>query len=422
MFRTTNKATLNSISFGFIMLLGALSALAAISTDIYLPATANMAESLNAKQEQVQLTLGIFFLGYGFGQLFFGPLSDSLGRRPVLLAGLYIYTVSSFLCALSPDIDFLIFNRLLQALGGCAAAVTSRAIIRDCTQGTVTARALAGVMSVIQIAPLIAPSIGGVILIFAPWPATFYTLTSYGLICIVAAHIWIKESHPKENRQSLHPFNIAKGYLECCLDKHVMLLLLAEISASIALLTFVTGSALIFGQYYGLSPQHYGLLFSLMGSGILTGAWLSTHYIIKIGTHSIIMGGLIVAACSSSVLMYLANYHPEKLTYIVAALWFCLLPCGAIRPNYIALGLQYLPKRIGTLSALFGAFSLGMGGVTAIIIGRFVHYTPIKMASMIALAFASSTICYLLWYVLSSKLQQKKWSSDLLNRKPKVQE
>tara|TARA_R110002167_G_scaffold166002_7_gene363042 strand:+ start:113 stop:1333 length:1221 start_codon:yes stop_codon:yes gene_type:complete len=404
--QVTNNATLNGISFGLIMLLGALSALAAISTDIYLPATASMAESLNAKQEQVQLTLGIFFLGYGFGQLFFGPLSDSLGRRPVLLAGLYIYTASSLLCALSTDIDFLIFNRLLQALGGCAAAVTSRAIIRDCTQGTETAKALAGVMSVIQIAPLIAPSIGGLILIFGPWPATFYTLAVYGLICIVSAHICIKESHPKAKRQSIHQFNIFKGYLECCLNKYVMLLLIAEFSAAIALLTFVTGSALIFSQYYGLSPQHYGLLFSLMGSGILTGSWLSKHYVGKVGTHSIIMCGLSIAAISSSVLLYLAHYSPEKLTYIVAALWFCLLPCGAIRPNYVALGLQYLPKRIGTLSAFFGAFSLGMGGITAIIIGGFTPYTPQIMAIMIAMAFTSSALCYLLWYVIDKKSRE----------------
>jgi len=403
MFKANNTTSVNSISFGFIMLLGALSALAAISTDIYLPATASMAESLNAKQEQVQLTLGIFFLAYGFGQLLFGPLSDSLGRRPVLLAGLYIYTVSSLLCALSTDIDFLIYNRLLQALGGCAAAVTARAIIRDCTQGTETARALAGVMSIIQVAPLIAPTIGGLILLLGPWPATFYTLTAYGLLCILAAHIWIKETHPTENRQSIHPFNIAKGYVECFKNKFVMMLLIAEVSASVALLTFVTGSALIFSQYYGLTPQHYGLLFSLMGSGILTGAWLSKHYVGKVGTHAVIVSGLFIATISSSTLLYLANYSPDKLYYIVATLWFCLLPCGVIRPNYIALGLQYLPKRIGTLAALFGAFSLGMGGITAIAIGGFVNYTPINMAFMIAIAFALSTLSYLLWYVMDRK-------------------
>lgn len=402
----THKATVNSISFSFILLLGALSALAAISTDIYLPATASMSESLNAEQGQVQFTLGIFFLGYGFGQLFFGPISDSLGRRPVLLIGLYIYTASSLLCALSTNIDFLIFYRLLQALGGCAAAVTSRAIIRDCTQGTETAKALAGIMSVIQVAPLIAPSIGGVILLFGPWPITFYTLAVYGLICIIFAHIWIKETHPREKRQSIHPYNIVKGYLEACSNKYVMLLLIAEVSAAIALLTFVTGSALIFSQYYGLSPQLYGLLFSLMGSGILTGSWLSKHYVSKMGTHFIIVSSLIVAACSSAVLLYLASYSPEKLAYIVVTLWFCLLPCGAIRPNYVALGLQYLPKRIGTLSALFGAFSLGVGGITAILIGGFARFTPINMAIMIALAFVSSTLCYLLWYVIDNKSRQ----------------
>ena len=404
--KATKDATLNSMSFGLILLLGALSALAAVSTDIYLPATASMAESLNAKQSQVQFTLAIFFIAYGFGQLLFGPICDSLGRRPVLLAGLYIYTLASLLCALSTNIDFLIFNRLLQALGGCAAAVTSRAIIRDSTQGLQTAKALAGVMSVIQVAPLIAPSIGGLILLFGPWPATFYTLTVYGLLCIIAAHIWIKETHPKDKRQSIHPYNIAKGYLQTCRNKYVMMLLLAEISASIALLTFVTGSALIFSQYYGLTPQYYGLLFSLMGSGILTGSWLSKHYVGKIGTHGVIVAGLGIAAFSSAALLYFAYLSPEKLYFIVASLWFCLLPCGTIRPNYVALGLQYLPTRTGTLSALFGAFSLGMGGLTAIFIGGFVQYTPLIMAIIIASAFASSTVFYFLWYGLNKRSEQ----------------
>jgi len=121
----------HNFTFRLIVLLGSLSALTALSTDIYLPALSSVGENLNATSLELQLTLGIFLIGYGFGQLFFGPLSDSLGRRPVLLFGIYLYTIASIACALSTHIDFLILNRLLQALGGCATAVTTRAIVRD---------------------------------------------------------------------------------------------------------------------------------------------------------------------------------------------------------------------------------------------------------------------------------------------------
>ena len=115
----------HNFTFRLIVLLGSLSALTALSTDIYLPALSSVGENLNATSLELQLTLGIFLIGYGFGQLFFGPLSDSLGRRPVLLFGIYLYTIASIACALSTHIDFLILNRLLQALGGCCLLYTS---------------------------------------------------------------------------------------------------------------------------------------------------------------------------------------------------------------------------------------------------------------------------------------------------------
>jgi len=388
-----------------VILLGALSALAAISTDIYLPAMASMADDLAADNTQIQMTLAIFFIGYGFGQLLFGPLSDSIGRKPVLLAGLCIYILASMACALSTDIDFLIASRLLQALGGCAAAVTARAIVRDTTREVHTAKAMSSIMAIVQIAPLIAPLIGGAILLYFSWSGVFFSLTIYGVVCIVVVSVWIKESHPVAKRQPFHLCNIIQGYREALGNANIVLLLMAEVAAAISLLTFVTGSAFIFSHHYGLSSSYFSSVFALMSTGLLLGSYLNRHYVALKGIEAVVTLCLIIGLLSSVALFALAMLAPEKHFWLMAVLWLSLIPCAAARANYIALGLQYLPSRTGTVAALFGAFSLGIGGIIAVLIGRFNPFTPLNMATMILSGYVLSAFFYSLWRFYNYRLR-----------------
>ncbi len=391
------KSQLPSISTRVIIMLGLLSALSAASIDIYLPALNAIALGLDATNAQAQMTIAIFFFGFGFGQLFFGPLSDSIGRRPVILTGLYLYVFASLACSFSNSIELLTFNRLLQAFGGCASAVTARAIIRDRTEGPYTAKALSSIVATVQVAPLIAPPVGGLILLFAPWPVIFHTLSIYGVACIFAAHLWVKESHPKENRQPLKLKNVALGYIETLRNPNIVLLLLAEISASFSLLTFIAGSALLFGKYYDVSAQSFSLLFVLVASGLIFGSYLSSRFVTSFGISKIINFCLVIGFFACIALLIISCYQPDNLYFIIASLWICLIPCATVRANYIAFGMQYMPTRSGTVSALFGAFGLSMGGIASIIIGKFTTFTPLHMAIMISFGFLSSTTFYLFW-------------------------
>jgi len=396
--------TQSTIKFKLVILLGGLSALGAFSTDIYLPALNSMADNLDAETSQVQVTLGIFFLGFGFGQLLFGPISDSLGRRPVLLIGLYSYTAASVACVLSTHIDFLIASRLCQALGGCAAAVTSRAIVRDLTSGLETTQILTSIMGVVQLAPLIAPLIGGAILLFFAWQSTFVVLSVLGTIAIICAHLWINESHPQQKRQPLKLSNILLGYVETLGNINIVLLLVAEVAISVCLLTFVTGSSRLFSQYYGLNPLSFGMLFAFMTSALLIGSYLHKRLLILIDIDWLISGFLIMGLMSGVVLFLVALLIPENMLLIIFCLWFCLFPCIALRASYASLGLQYMPERTGTVSALFGAFGLGCGGIIAISIGLFEGFTPVTMASFILAGFVSSIASFTVWKLYRNRV------------------
>src|SRR3954468_11580307 len=175
---------------GMTALLGMLSAFAPMSVDMYLPALPSMTQALGAGPGLVQLTLSAFFLGFALGQLVYGPLSDRYGRRRPLLAGLLLYTVASLLCAVTPSIWTLILARLLQGLGACAGPVLARAVVRDLYDRDRAARMLSLLFLVLSAAPLLAPTIGGQILIWVGWRAIFLLLTLFGVVSLVSAALF----------------------------------------------------------------------------------------------------------------------------------------------------------------------------------------------------------------------------------------
>lgn len=381
-----------------LYLLGMLTGVAAVSTDLYLPAMPNIANALKASPADVQMTLGIFFLGYGFGQLIYGPLSDSLGRRPVLLGGLALYIAASILCALSNNIDHLLVARLLQALGGCAGAVVPRAIISDCSQGSEAAKALSTAMAVTIIGPIMAPSLGGAILLIASWQAIFWILTTYGLLCFFSTLFYIEESLPQVQRQHLHWRNILRGYRQALGNRHILLLVGAEVCASMSLFTFITGSAFVYVNHYQLSAQQYGVLFSIVALGVFIGSVTNTMLVTRLGLNRTLQFGLLVCLTAAALMLASILLLPNNISAFTVMLWCCLLPSILIRANIVALGLSYMPERSGTVSAIFGAAGMGIGGVAAGLVSAASSQNPLPMATMIATGYLLSALLYYMWY------------------------
>jgi MFS transporter, DHA1 family, multidrug resistance protein len=381
----------------FLYLLGMLTAVAAVSTDLYLPALPAITQSLQTTPAQTQMTLSIFFLGYGFGQLVYGPLCDSFGRRNVLLSGLILYVIASIACALSPSIEQLLIARLVQALGGCAAAVIPRAIISDRSEGSDTAKALSTAMAVTIIGPLLAPTLGGLILLVAPWQSIFWVLTGYGIICTVSTLLWVDESLPKAKRQPFHLQGMITGYKQVFSNRSILLLLCCEITASLALFTFITNSAFVFINFYGLNPQQYGLVFSFVAAGLFISSIVNAKLVTRLGSIKTLLAGLTVSLTGAVMLIISIVFYPQNLPLFIASLWVCLAPTILIRANYVALGFNYLPERTGMVSAVFGAAGMGIGGVSAGLISATGTQNQIPMACMMVAGYILSALSFACW-------------------------
>ena len=190
-------------STGWIMLLALLTSLGPLSIDMYLPALPQMAQDFNVSTQQIANTLPAYFLGLAIGQLIYGPISDRIGRKKPLYFGMALYAFASLLCVLAPDYWSLIAARILQALGGCVGVVMARAAIRDRLDVQSSAQAFASMMIVMGIAPILAPTIGAIILQFFNWEAVFIALFIIGLMCLLCIHFFFKETLEAERRLNL---------------------------------------------------------------------------------------------------------------------------------------------------------------------------------------------------------------------------
>jgi len=203
-----------------IYILAAIIALGPLSVDLYLPAMPAMRDDFNTNISNIQLTLSSYLLGFSFFHLVCGPLSDRFGRKPILSIGLTLYIFMSLLCAQANTVEELIIYRFFQAMGACCAPTLGRAIVRDCYEGNDAVKALAYVSSLMALAPVIAPSLGGIIIKYADWNMTFYLLSIAGFIALLLTLFLVPESLPE--KQALHPVHIAQNFTRLIKDKTFM--------------------------------------------------------------------------------------------------------------------------------------------------------------------------------------------------------
>lgn len=244
---------------GTLLFLVMISAFPPLSTDLYLPALPNMVEALNTNQSMVNFTLSSYFVVYAFGLLFWGPLSEKFGRKPILLIGTSIYVIASFLCANASTIEQLIGYRILQAFGGSAVTVVSTAIIKDLYSGREREKIMATIMSLVVIAPMIAPVIGALLLKIATWQMIFVALGVFGFASM-ALTLCLTETI-----ESRYTGSIAKswGRLGIVLKNPRFVLLMATFSLTpMAMMAFVASGAYIYVDTFGFSEQEFSYIFA----------------------------------------------------------------------------------------------------------------------------------------------------------------
>ncbi|MDR3100461.1 MAG: Bcr/CflA family multidrug efflux MFS transporter [Paraburkholderia sp.] len=366
-----------------ILLLGALAACGPLATDMYLPSLPAIAQSFGVSAGAAARTLTSFMAGFSVGMLLYGPLSDAYGRRPVLLGGIALFTLASIACWFSYSVGELTFVRFLQALGAGAASVLARAIARDAHEPSDAAKVLSMVAIVTSIGPLLAPLIGGQLLLLGGWRIVFVALTLFGLACGVAAWLRVPETWPAEKRESGAVLRSFAAYGRLLRDPLVWGHMLCGGMAFAAMFTYISATPFVYIEYFHVSPQHYGLFFGANVFGIMLGNFLNTRFIGRMGSLRMVSMASTVSIVASFFVALMCVTGWGGLWSIVAGLFFVVGVVGLLSAN-CATDLMYrYPKNAGAAAAVFGATQLGLGAFASVVVGWFPGVSPLGMGCTI---------------------------------------
>jgi DHA1 family bicyclomycin/chloramphenicol resistance-like MFS transporter len=378
--------------FRVLAILSALMGFGSISTDLYLPALPSMAGALGADGGTMELTISGYLVGFSLGQLLWGPLGDRYGRRSPVLAGLVLFVIGSAGCALSSSAGEMIGWRVLQAMGACAGVVLARAMVRDLYAGARAAQMLSTLMTVMAIAPLLGPIIGGQIFRLASWHAIFWTLVGVGLATMLAVHT-LPETLPSERRNREPLARAMARYLR--LVRHRRLMGYAGAGGFFfgGTFAYVAGTPFAYISYYHVPAQFYGVLFGAGIIGIMGTNLVNARLVLRLDALRLMRLGTAGAALFAVAAAVNAWTGWGGLVGLVVPLLLYLAMTGLIVANSIAGAMAIFPERAGAVSALVGAVQYGCGVVGSGLVGAFADGTPWPLGWVVALAGTGALAC-----------------------------
>lgn len=356
--------------------LGAMTAIAPLSTDMYLPALPEVRADFGVSTSLVQLTLTMTTLGMALGQIIAGPLSDLLGRRRPLLSGMLVFIGATLGCVLAEDIYLFLFFRFCAGFAGASGIVIARAIARDVCEGAELTRFFAVLMMVNGFAPIIAPVIGGQILLFADWRATFVLLTGIGVFLATATLIY-QETLPKE-RRSANMTDSLKKIPALLRDRYFLGHCLLQCFVFGAFFSYLSGSSFIFQNIYAVSPQGYSMIFAVIGAGLLLSGGLPARLAGRVPDITMLKYSVLVPFIGSALLLVGVCFE-APLAVIFVLLFLTVVPLSVMGAASFSLALSRQGKNAGSASALIGCFSMLLGACMMPMVGIAGDHTAIPM-------------------------------------------
>jgi DHA1 family bicyclomycin/chloramphenicol resistance-like MFS transporter len=364
-----------------LLVLGALAAIGPFSTDMYLPGFQEIARSLQTDIAHVGFSLASYFIGISMGQLAYGPLLDRYGRKKPIILGLFLYLFAALGCALSPSIDYLIALRFLLAVGGCVGMVGSRAIVRDLFSGAEIARAMSALMTIFSIAPVIAPTTGGLVVTLLGWRFIFLVLAVLASALLLAVSL-LDETKRTDLSVSLRPRNIIREYLGVFREREFIKYAGATGAATAGLFSFLTGSPFVFISLFGFTATEFGWILAANGCSFIAANQVNRLLLRKHDAREVLLVCTVVQSAAALLLLACAcTASPPRAATI--GLVFCFMFCfGLMVPNGTGLALQPFSRNAGSASALIGSMQMISGAVASASVSYLHNGTALPMVAM----------------------------------------
>lgn len=362
-----------------LLILGALTAFAPLAIDFYLPAFPALARFFATDVEHVQLSLAAYFVGLAVGQLLYGPLADRFGRRRPLLFGVALFALASLACSLAPSLEWLVVARFVQALGGCAGMVVSRAVVRDLCDPVASARVFSRLMLVMGLAPILAPLLGGLLLQHWGWQAIFVCLGLFAALCLLLVFLHLPETRPQAAPPA--PLGAAwQQYRRLLADRVFIGHALTGGLAIAAMFAYIAGSPFVFIDLYGVPAQQYGWLFGSNAAGFILVAQCNSRLLRERGPAFWVPRGVAFYLLCALTLFVVAALQPAELWPLLPPLFGCIAILGLVMPNTSACAMAGQGSHAGSASALLGSLQFGIAALAAALVGALHDGTARPMA------------------------------------------
>ena len=367
-----------------IPLLAGLQAFSPLAMDMYLPALPRIAEELATSEARVQLSITSYLVGLFLGMLLFGPLSDKYGRRTLMLGGIIVFIISSLACAMADSVDTLVSWRVVQALGGGAASVLARAVVRDIFPLKEAARALSSMHLITMVATLAAPMLGSFVLLAGSWRWLFFLLIAFASIWLLLITWKIPETHYGKSRNS-SVLKVYQAYGAIGSQPRAVGYILCMSLCYGGMFAYITASPFVFMDYYGLSPTYYALIFGCNTAGIILLVSLNVRLVARLGPQKMLYGAGVLLAASSVVLLLASTLNNVGIWLLILALFGYISCTGLMGANCTASLMIQFPDNAGAAAGLAVAVQFGLGAVMSLVVGMLYEGTPFAMTLVVGL-------------------------------------
>ncbi|WP_340614973.1 Bcr/CflA family multidrug efflux MFS transporter [Xenorhabdus thailandensis] len=369
---------------GLVLILGLLSMLMPLAIDMYLPSMPTIAENFGVNDGLVQMTLSSYILGFAIGQMIYGPMSDSLGRKPVILGGVIVFAISSAACALAQDIDTFISMRFLHGFSAAAAGVVINALMRDRFTKEEFSRCMSFVTLVMIIAPLLAPMLGGILMVWFNWHAIFWSIALVAVIAFVLVALFIEETLPKEKRQKFHLKTTLKQFVMLFRQRQVLCYILASGFSFAGMFSFLSVGAFVYIKLNGVPAQHFGYYFGLNIIFLFIMATINSQCVRKYGPLKMLHIGLFVQFVMGLWLLFSTLFDLGFISLVMGVAIY-ISGISMITSNTMAVVLDDYPHMAGTVSSLAGTIRFGIAASVGAILSLLPEESAWPMVGSMAL-------------------------------------